>query len=225
MSQPHCPLKSLSVPLIDYSLDIFFPQDFATVSIGVRGIFEGSGDHWFMPMSRSLSTKTGDWSRSARSKACQPNSKHSFDAAGKQDHLLRVAVTDEADKGQVALRGARGQSGGGPDALHVPDDERHLGVVGQACEFGHQADAQVRRWRSSNASRSTRRRWPCRWRPVRLRPEPPRRCACHLSGLRSCGRYSFSASASEEAGVIGYQAANWSHRRSSRWRPRYCRRP
>ena len=42
----------------------------------------------------------------------------------------------------VALRGARRQSGGGPDALHVPDDAGNLDVVPQPGKLRHQRNAR-----------------------------------------------------------------------------------
>ena len=43
----------------------------------------------------------------------------------------------------VALRGARGQAGGGPDALDVPDHAGDFGVVSQAGKLRHQRNARA----------------------------------------------------------------------------------
>ena len=59
-------------------------------SSGVAGYSNGSVIHWFMPRSRSLSTSTGCWKRSARSNAVWPNSKHSATLAGSRQ-ILRTS--------------------------------------------------------------------------------------------------------------------------------------
>jgi len=46
-----------------------------------------------------------------------------------------IAVGENGGGQDVALLGARGQAGGGADALDVENDGGHLGVVAQADEF------------------------------------------------------------------------------------------
>ncbi len=59
----------------------------------------------------------------------------------KQQDVLGVAVGEERGGKNVALRGARRQAGGRPDALDVPDHSRNFGVVGEAGKLRHQRDA------------------------------------------------------------------------------------
>ena len=57
--------------------------------------------------------------------------------AGQEDDGLRIPMTEEVGKGQVALRGAGGQSCAGSDALDIPDHHRHFGIIRQSSELGH----------------------------------------------------------------------------------------
>ena len=61
--------------------------------------------------------------------------------------VLRVAVRQDRRRQDVALRRARGQARGRPDALHVDDDRGDLGVVAQAHELAHERDARAGRRR------------------------------------------------------------------------------
>ena len=99
-----------------------------------------------MPMSRSLSTKTGVWKRSARSNAFTAISNASLGSDGIQADVARVAVRRVGAHHQVALLRARRHAGRRAGALHVEDHRRDLGVVGQADELVHQRDAGARRW-------------------------------------------------------------------------------
>ena len=67
--------------------------------------------------------------------------------------MLRVAMREHRGGEDVALGRARRQAGGGPEALHVDDDRRHLGVVGEAGELGHQRDARARSGRHRSCAR------------------------------------------------------------------------
>ncbi len=60
---------------------------------------------------------------------------------GKQQDVPGVAMGEEGGGEHVALRGARGQAGGGPDALNVPDDGGHLDVVTEPGELRHERNA------------------------------------------------------------------------------------
>ena len=94
-----------------------------------------------MPRSRSLSTNTGVWNRSARSNASIAIVKHSSIEPG-SSRMCRVSPCDRpAGERDVLLRGARRQAGGRADALDVEDHRGNLGEVGQAGELGHQRDA------------------------------------------------------------------------------------
>ena len=97
----------------------------------------------FIPRSRSERTNIGVCSRSARSKARQPNSNI--------PPRRREAGTDawcprgeRVGRDEVALRGAGRQPGGRPHALDVPDHHRDLGVVAEPDELGHQRDSRPR---------------------------------------------------------------------------------
>ena len=84
----------------------------------------GSVSQSCMPMSRSSITKTGVCSRSARSNACAPNSKHSFGSSGKQQHVLGVAVRRIRAGQEVGLLRARRHAGRRAAALHVEEHRR-----------------------------------------------------------------------------------------------------
>ncbi len=66
----------------------------------------------------------------------------------------------------------------GPIALDVDDDERDLGEIGQAHEFGHQRDPRSSEVAVRAEPPPIPPRRPCRRRPVHPRPEPRRTCAC-----------------------------------------------
>ena len=86
-------------------------------------------------------TKIGVCSCSARSNASLAIVKHSSTEPGNSMDVLGVAVRESVATKDVALRGARRQSGGRPDALDVPDHARNFGVVAQAGELRHQRDS------------------------------------------------------------------------------------
>ena len=65
-----------------------------------------------------------------------------FHGAGKQHDVLRIAVRKECGRKNVALRSARGQAGGGTDALNVPDDAGNFNVIRESGELRHQRDAR-----------------------------------------------------------------------------------
>ena len=65
--------------------------------------------------------------------------------AGQEQDLLGVAVGEERRRDDVALCGAGGQPGGGPDPLDVEDHAGDLGVVAQAGQLGHERDARAAR--------------------------------------------------------------------------------
>ena len=86
-------------------------------------------------------TKIGVCSRSARSKACAPNSKASAGSFGKQQHVLGVAVRGIGAGDDVALLRARRHAGRGAGALHVEDHRRNFGEIGEPDELLHQRNA------------------------------------------------------------------------------------
>ena len=95
-----------------------------------------------MPRSRSIITKTGVWNCSARSNASMAMLKHSSGEDGNSMGCLVSPCESRAVRKHVALRGARRQTGGRPDALHIEDHRGNLGVVAEAHEFRHQRDAR-----------------------------------------------------------------------------------
>ena len=97
-----------------------------------------------MPMSRSLSTNTGVWNRSAMSNAFDRQLERFARIGRIETDVPRVAVRRVGGHHQVALLRARRHAGGRARALHVEDHRRHLGVVGQADELVHQRDAGTR---------------------------------------------------------------------------------
>src|SRR4051812_39280284 len=55
--------------------------------------------------------------------------------------MSRIAVREERVLENIALRGARGQTGGGPHSFHVEDDGGNLRVVSEADELAHERDS------------------------------------------------------------------------------------
>ena len=90
-------------------------------------------------------TKIGVCSRSARSNASAPNSKHSARILGQQQHVLRVAVRRVRARDEVRLLRARRHAGRRAAALHVEQHRRNLGEIGEPEEFLHQRNAGARR--------------------------------------------------------------------------------
>ena len=62
---------------------------------------------------------------------------------GEQQDVLGVAVGEKRGGENVALRGARGQTGGRTDALDVPDHAGNFRVVGEAGKFCHERNARA----------------------------------------------------------------------------------
>ena len=88
-------------------------------------------------------TKTGVWNCSAKSKASMAMEKHSSGEHGKNMGCLVSPCESSAVVSRSPCCGARGQAGGGADALHVEDHRGNLGVVAQADELRHQRDARA----------------------------------------------------------------------------------
>ena len=75
------------------------------------------------------------------------NSNASAGPSGMQQHMLGVAVRGEGAGEEVRLLRAGRHAGRGAAALHVEDDDRNFGEIGEAEEFLHQRDARPGRRR------------------------------------------------------------------------------
>ena len=64
-----------------------------------------------------------------------------IDIAGKQNDGLRVTMPNGVTKVRSACDVRVGKPVRRTDALHIPDHDRHFGIIGQTREFGHQAQA------------------------------------------------------------------------------------
>ena len=159
-----------------------------------------------MPRSRSESTKTGVCNCSARSKASPAKLEALLHRRRKQHARACVSPCESrAINEQVALRGARRQSGRRPDALNVEDHARQSPRSSPARQTPPSAKCPARRWPSSSARPPSPRPAPCRWRPVRPPPARSRRSPCRPAprDIPSCSRSAFSTT--DDDGVIGYQ--------------------
>ena len=126
---------------------------------------------------------------------------------GQQQHVLGVAVRGEGARQDVRLLRARRHAGRRAAALHVEDDERDLGEIGEAEKFLHQRNARARRGREG-----------ARAIPARADRHADRRdlvlglndrvalLACRAIDAQASRNSVSKASASEVEGVIGYQA-------------------
>ena len=86
-------------------------------------------------------TNTGVWKRLGEIEGLDGHGEAFLGRAREEHGVLGVAVREDGGGQDVALLRARGQAGGGADALHVEDHRGDFGVVAQADEFRHQRDA------------------------------------------------------------------------------------
>ena len=88
-------------------------------------------------------TKTGVWKLLGEIEGFDGHGEALFGRAREEHGVLGIAVREDGGGQEVALLGARGQAGGGADALHIEDHGGHFRVVAQADEFRHERDART----------------------------------------------------------------------------------
>ena len=131
------------------------------------------------------------------------------DRSWQEDDVLGIPVTQEVTQVDVTLGCACGQTRAGADALDVPNDDGHLGEIRQAGKVGHQTDP-----RAGGGSHGTQSGPTCpddhtgsRQFIFSLDHSKTVLSGCGIFP-RKLGRYVIKDSATEDAGVMGYQAAN-----------------